>query len=287
MPATIAEIATEITERGPSGLGFAARQFDDNSIEQVILNHDLKAYRNETEGVRRWLPRTPHVVYSDSDMCVFQLTTDEDRPLVYGDRDREAPAWWLLGRDPLRDSGLLLMEFPGNEVDSETAWTRASVLEALNLDSWQTLSTEQATELDVGERCRVCGRLAIERHDPDEWIEHHNESGIGIGWEDFEQYREPTATKLMSHLLTFEDAADLVRTFDPMREPREESSLLRETAYIPDDATMLTVSEHHRNRKLTFSEGVYVFRRIARCRHHTARYPQSATTSGYMQQLIG
>ena len=275
MPTTIAEIATEIAERGSSGLGFAARQFEDDSTEQVILNHDLKAYQKETESFRRWFPRTPRIVYSDAGLCVFHLRTEEDSPLVYGDRDREAPVWWLLGRDALRDCGFVLMEFSTDLPNTVAEWTRAAVLETLNLDEWQTLSTEQAADLDMDRTYRVSGRLAVERHDPDDWLERRQQNNIEIDWDYMEQQRATTATRLVDHLLTFEDAADVVQTFDPLRESHP-FPCLQETAYIPDETAVYTVSEHYRNRKLTLSEGVYVFRRIARCRHHTARCPQSS-----------
>jgi hypothetical protein len=274
MSATVADLATNIADRGRSGLTVAAREFEDESIEQIILNHDLKEYRKDTDTLQTRFPRDPSIVYSDADLCVFHLTTDEASSLVYGDRDWDAPAWWLLGQDVLRDCGFVLMEFPNDKRDTTAGWTRTAVLEALNLDGWQTLSADQIANLDVGRNYRVSGRLSVERYDPDEWLERRQQNNIDIDWDYMEQQRATTATRLADHLLTFEDAADLVQTFDPLRESHPFPGL-QQTAYIPDETTVYTVSEYYRNRKFTLSEGVYIFRRLARCRHHSARSPQT------------
>lgn len=123
--------------------------------------------------------------------------------------------------------------------------------------------------MDVGHTYRLSGRLAIERHDPDAWID--------VDWDYLEEQRATTATRIPPYLLTFEDAGDLVHTFDPMRDTWP-SDTFQETAYIPDGATMHLISEHAQNRTVTLGEGVYVFRQIAPCRRQSARYPTSPPT---------
>jgi hypothetical protein len=273
MPVTVPDITTKIEEEGRSGLTFAARQFDKGTREHILLNHELKAYKKETSSLRKY-PRYPKIMYCDADLCVFHLVTDEDQPLVYGDHDKEVPAWWLIGSDDFHNSGLTLMEFPADEQDDDRGWTRTAILESLGLDGWQALSAEQVAEINVGQTYRLNGRVSIKRHDPDEWIGHHQNHGIDIDWEELEQQRATTATRIPPYLLAFEDAADLVHTFDPLRERMSDHSF-QETAYIPSDTTVYIISERSRSRTVTFSEGVYRFRYIAPCRRHTARYTAS------------
>lgn len=120
---TVPEITTKIKERGQSGLSFAARQFDKGSRENTLLNYDLKSYQKES-AQRTELPRFPEVKYSDADLCLFHLATDEDRPLVDAENDHEVPTWWLIGQDDLRDNGFVLLEFPGDEQETDHDWTR-------------------------------------------------------------------------------------------------------------------------------------------------------------------
>ena len=279
---TIQEITERIQHRkhGINGLHKAARQFEQHSIERDILDHSLQVYY--TEPARR-CPREITLEYADANLCLFQLDEHQDEPLVWKDSsDRGSvlvpnplPTWWLLGTDDFRESGLTLMEYPG-KTEGIDNWTRGDILGGLDLDRWQSVSREEACDLDYDTQYRLSGRLGITRFDTDEYLSGLQESGIDISWDEIDAAWDTSATRIASHLLTFEDAGDIVNTFDPLREADSGEHVnqgLTETAYVAEGSSVSIISEHYQNRQLELGEGLYHFSKIAVRRRQQACDP--------------
>lgn len=277
---TIQEITDEIREYGGDGLHKAAYEFEQSTIERDILEYSLQVYYPKPAHKRA---REVTLQYADADFCLFQLDEHEDEPFVRRDPDDRNPAfgndplptWWLLGTDDLRESGLTLMEYPGDteEIDS---WTRGDILDGLDLERWQSVSQDEARDLDYDTDYRLSGRLGITRWDPDEYLADLQESGIDVGWDEIEEPRDTSATRIASHLLTFEDASDIIGTFDPLRETDSGDHVnqgISEVVYVVEDSSVSIVSNHYQNRHLELGEGVYDFPKIGVRRRQKASPP--------------